>query len=86
MNKTLSSVVAWALLGLGFGWWLGPKVGWSIFAFGLLTMIIVSGMQLQQIRRWVRNLEAPLLLLLALGTKSLPRSIANLKPTVKSVP
>lgn len=59
MNKTLSSIIIWALLGLGFGWWLGASVGWAVFALGQVIMVLVSGTQLQQIRRWVRDLDAP---------------------------
>ncbi|MCQ9615546.1 hypothetical protein L1889_01440 [Paenalcaligenes niemegkensis] len=86
MNKTLSSVVAWALLGLVIGGWLGYSFGWATFALGLLLMVIVSGAQLQKIRRWVHNLDLPPPLQLVRGTKFLLPYIASSRPIVKRSP
>ncbi|NHC60816.1 phosphate regulon sensor histidine kinase PhoR [Paenalcaligenes suwonensis] len=60
MNKTLYSIAAWAILAMLLGSWLGSTIGWAVFALGLLLMVLISGMQLQKIRVWVRDLhQAP---------------------------
>lgn len=59
MTKTLFAITVWALLGGLFGAWLGPANGWALFSFGLLIMVLVSGMQLSQISRWVKNINDP---------------------------
>lgn len=59
MTKTLVSIALWALSGWLLGAWLGAATGWAIFALGLLTMILVSGLQLSRIARWVRNIDDP---------------------------
>lgn len=58
MMQTLFSVSLWAMAGFILGMWLGPHTGWGVFAFGLLLMIFVSGMQLSKISRWVKNIES----------------------------
>lgn len=59
MTKTLLSVAAWAFLGWLCGLWLGAATGWGVFSFGLLIMILVSGVQLSRISRWVENINDP---------------------------
>src|SRR5690606_16426631 len=59
MTKTLFTVFLWALAGGILGSWLGPHVGWSILAFGLLLMVVVSGLQLSRITEWVKNIDNP---------------------------
>ncbi len=59
MTKTLITIGLWAVLGWLTGAWLGVSTGWGVFAFGLLIMILVSGLQLSRISKWVRNIEAP---------------------------
>lgn len=59
MIKTLLSVGAWAFLGWLCGLWLGAATGWGVFSFGLLIMILVSGVQLSRISRWVKNINDP---------------------------
>src|SRR5690606_32060723 len=58
MIKTVISIGLWALLGWLFGSWLGPHTGWSIFAVGLIAMILISGRQLMQIQRWTADTDA----------------------------
>jgi len=59
MTKTLVSITLWALGGWLLGAWLGAATGWAVFALGLLLMILVSGLQLSRIARWVRNIDDP---------------------------
>ncbi|MGP1614462.1 MAG: phosphate regulon sensor histidine kinase PhoR [Pollutimonas bauzanensis] len=59
MIKTLISIGIWALLGWLCAPWLGANAGWMLFTFGLLAMILVSGLQLSRISRWVKNIDAP---------------------------
>lgn len=59
MSKTLTSIAAWALLAWLCGHWFGAVTGWVVFALGLVIMTVVSGVQMAQISRWVRNLDAP---------------------------
>ncbi|PLC48840.1 phosphate regulon sensor histidine kinase PhoR [Pollutimonas subterranea] len=59
MTKTLITIGIWAALGWLTGSWLGASTGWAVFAFGLLLMILVSGLQLSRISKWVRNIEEP---------------------------
>ncbi|MGB6242366.1 MAG: phosphate regulon sensor histidine kinase PhoR [Castellaniella sp.] len=59
MTKTLVSIALWALSGWLLGAWLGAATGWAVFALGLLIMILVSGLQLSRIARWVRNIDDP---------------------------
>ncbi|MFT0532683.1 phosphate regulon sensor histidine kinase PhoR [Castellaniella hirudinis] len=59
MSKTLVSVALWALGGWLLGAWLGAATGWAVFALGLLAMVLVSGLQLSRIARWVRRIDDP---------------------------
>lgn len=59
MIKTLISIGLWGVLGWALGAWLGAGIGWATFSFGLILMILVSGMQLSRISRWVKDIEAP---------------------------
>ncbi|CAM5786739.1 phosphate regulon sensor histidine kinase PhoR [Castellaniella caeni] len=59
MNKTLVSIALWALGGWLLGAWLGAATGWALLALGLLAMVLVSGLQLSRIARWVRNIDDP---------------------------
>lgn len=59
MIKTIITIGLWAALGWLFGSWLGTHAGWGVFSFGLLIMILVSGRQLSQIARWVKNIQDP---------------------------
>src|SRR5690625_1089736 len=59
MNKTHSTLLVLAIGAWLIGLWLGPATGWALFALGLLLMVLVSGHQLQQINRWVRNVHQP---------------------------
>ncbi len=59
MNKTHSTLLILALVAWLIGLWLGPASGWALFALGLLVMVLISGHQLQQINRWVRNVHQP---------------------------
>lgn len=59
MLSTLSSIGLWALLASLIGWWLGPATGFGVLSFGLLIMVLVSGVHVARISRWVRDLEQP---------------------------
>jgi len=59
MTKTLFSISIWALVAWLIGQWINPSTGWAILTIGLISMILISGLQLSQIKKWVRNLEAP---------------------------
>lgn len=59
MIKTLISIALWAFLGWLCGMWLGAATGWGVFSMGLVLMILVSGMQLSRISRWVKNINDP---------------------------
>ncbi|MBV2181051.1 MAG: phosphate regulon sensor histidine kinase PhoR [Castellaniella sp.] len=59
MIKTLVAIALWALGGWLLGAWLGAATGWALFALGLLIMVLVSGLQLSRIARWVRHIDAP---------------------------
>jgi len=59
MIKTLLSLGLWGLSGWLFAWWLGPAAGWSVFSLGLIAMILVSGVQLSRISKWVADLDQP---------------------------
>src|SRR5690606_20406461 len=59
MTKTLLTICPWAALCWLIGSWLNPTVGWGMFTAGLLAMIMVSSIQLNQISRWVKNIESP---------------------------
>lgn len=59
MSKTLVSIALWALGGWLLGAWLGPATGWAFFALGLLLMVLISGLQLSRIARWVRAIDEP---------------------------
>src|SRR5690606_23001001 len=59
MIKTLISISLWGLLGWLCGSWLDSNLGWAIFSIGLIIMIVVSGLQLSRISKWVSNIEAP---------------------------
>ena len=59
MTKTLFTIAVWAFLGWLCGLWLGAANGWALFSFGLLIMVLVSGAQLSQISRWIKNINAP---------------------------
>jgi two-component system phosphate regulon sensor histidine kinase PhoR len=57
MTKTLISISLWAALGWLCATWFGVHAGWGVFSFGLVMMILVSGVQLSQISRWVRHID-----------------------------
>lgn len=59
MSKTLVSIALWALGGWLLGAWLGAATGWAVFALGLLMMVLISGLQLSRIARWVRAIDEP---------------------------
>ncbi|WP_397473939.1 phosphate regulon sensor histidine kinase PhoR [Pusillimonas sp.] len=59
MTKTLITICLWAFVAWICGLWVSPVVGWSILTFGLVSMILISGIQLSQISRWVKNVEDP---------------------------
>lgn len=59
MTKTLLAIATWAVLGWLCGLWLGAATGWGVFSVGLLIMILVSGVQLSRIARWVKNIDDP---------------------------
>ncbi len=59
MLSTLSSVGLWAVLAALLGWWLGPATGFATLALGLLIMVLVNGMYVSRIARWVKDLEQP---------------------------
>ena len=59
MTKTLISVLLWGLAGYILGAGFGPTVGWVVFSFGLLLMILVSGVQLSRVSRWADDIESP---------------------------
>lgn len=60
MTKTLTAITVLALIGYGLGQWLGSHIGWGTFSFGLLFMLLVSGAQLEKIRRWLqRDIHSP---------------------------
>ncbi|MFA7476233.1 MAG: phosphate regulon sensor protein PhoR, partial [Castellaniella sp.] len=59
MSKTLVSIALWALGGWLLGAWLGPATGWAFFALGLLLMVLISGLQLSRIARWVSAIDEP---------------------------
>src|SRR5690606_14500627 len=59
MIKTIISIGLWAALGWLCGAWLGPHTGWGVFSLGLVVMILVSGVQLSRIGRWVADIDAP---------------------------
>lgn len=59
MTKTLFSITLWAISGWLIGLWLGPHTGWGVIAFGLVTMILVSGWQLSRISAWVKSIDSP---------------------------
>lgn len=58
MTKTLLAVSLWAIAGFLTSMLGGPHVGWGLFAFGLLLMIFVSGLQVSRVSQWVKNVEA----------------------------
>ncbi len=57
MLKTFFAIFLWAVAGSVLGMWLGPHVGWGVFAFGLLLMVLVSGLQVSRVTRWVNDVE-----------------------------
>jgi two-component system phosphate regulon sensor histidine kinase PhoR len=59
MPKTLTSIAAWALLAWAVGTWIDRTAGWWVFSLGMMSMVVVSGLQLGQIRRWVKDIHAP---------------------------
>ena len=59
MLKTLFSIAMWAIAGALMGAWLGANTGWGIFAFGLLLMVLVSGVQVSRVTRWARDIDNP---------------------------
>src|SRR5690606_33166621 len=59
MTKTLFTICLWALVAWLCGMWINPVTGWSLLTLGLITMILVSGVQLSQIARWVKNIDEP---------------------------
>jgi len=59
MTKTLVTVLLWGLAGAILGAWSGPHVGWGVFAFGLLLMVLVSGLQISRVTKWAEDVESP---------------------------
>lgn len=59
MIKTVISIGLWAALGWLCASWFGLNVGWGLFALGLIAMILISGVQLSRIARWVKKIEDP---------------------------
>ncbi|MDX3894748.1 phosphate regulon sensor histidine kinase PhoR [Pusillimonas sp.] len=59
MTKTLFTICLWALVAWLCGMWINPVTGWSLLTLGLVAMILVSGVQLSQISRWVKNIDEP---------------------------
>ncbi|MEB2398041.1 MAG: phosphate regulon sensor histidine kinase PhoR [Alcaligenaceae bacterium] len=59
MIKTVISIALWGVLGWALGAWLGASTGWAAFSFGLVLMILVSGVQLSRISAWVKDIESP---------------------------
>lgn len=59
MSKTLITIALLALAGWLLGAWLGPATGWAVLALGLLLMVLVSGLQLSRIARWVKRIDQP---------------------------
>jgi len=59
MIKTLTTLGAMAFVAWLCGLWLGPATGWALLALGLTVMVLMSGVQLMQISRWVRDIESP---------------------------
>lgn len=59
MAKTLFSIGLWAALGWLCGAWTNATVGWTVFSLGLITMILVSGLQLARISKWARDIDQP---------------------------
>lgn len=59
MPKTIFSLVALGLLGWIVGYGITPTAGWVVTTLGLMAMILLSGIQLAQIKKWVADLSAP---------------------------
>lgn len=59
MIKTLITIGLWALASWLCSRWISPFAGWSLFSAGLILMILVSGVQLHQISKWVKNINDP---------------------------
>jgi len=59
MIKTLLTIGFLGVIAWLFGHWFSPTAGWILLTLGLVAMILVSGVQLSQIARWVRDIESP---------------------------
>lgn len=59
MPNTIFSLVALGLLGWIVGYGITPTAGWVVTTLGLTAMILLSGIQLAQIKKWVTDLSAP---------------------------
>lgn len=59
MLSTLTSIGLWAIFAVFAGWVFGSTTGLAIFSAGLLLMVLVSGIHVARITRWVNDLEAP---------------------------
>lgn len=59
MIKTLISIGLWCLAGWLVGTWINANTGWAVLTLGLVAMILVSGVQLSKIEKWVKNIEDP---------------------------
>ncbi|GAB2890158.1 phosphate regulon sensor histidine kinase PhoR [Paralcaligenes sp. KSB-10] len=59
MIKTLISICLWGVLGWACGTWINASIGWAVFAFGLLIMTLVGGLQIARISRWVKDINSP---------------------------
>lgn len=59
MPKTIFSLIALGLLGWAVGYFTTATAGWVVTTLGMTAMILVSGTQLAQIRKWVADLSAP---------------------------
>ena len=59
MPKTLLTLAIWGALSGFVGSLWRADIGWAVFAFGLVLMVLVSGLQLSRIARWVNDIESP---------------------------
>lgn len=59
MIKTLISIGLWCLVAWLVANWINPNNGWGVLTLGLIVMILVSGVQLSKIGKWVKSIEDP---------------------------
>ncbi|ROT44877.1 phosphate regulon sensor histidine kinase PhoR [Pusillimonas sp. NJUB218] len=58
MPKTLAYIALWMMLAMAVGYWTTPTAGWVLLTAGLSLMVLASGRQLTQIRKWVTDFSA----------------------------